>query len=97
MAKRTANTNTQAAAASTSKDAAGFTLTGTLVGVYVGKKYAYATIKVQPAGSQYYDLYKVAYPLDTDFPDDGWTVSASGTMKKFKDEVSFTGTFITAV
>lgn len=47
-------------------------LSGTLEGVYVGEKYAFATIKVpQTNNNEYYDKYKVAYPLDFDFPEDG--------------------------
>lgn len=97
MAKRTANTNnTQAQAAPTNAHSAGFTLTGKLDSVYVGQKYAYAKIHVSTGGC-YYDLYNVAFPLDTDFPDDGATVSVTGTMHTFKGNAQFTGTMIQAV
>lgn len=74
----------------------GFTMTGTLEGVYVGKMYAFATIRVDKDNG-YYDKFKIAYPLETDFPDDGATVSAAGTMTLYKNEPSMTGTMITEV
>ena len=97
MAQRTSNSNKQQAqAAPTNQHAAGFTLTGKLDSVFVGKKFAYAKIHVS-TGGQYYDLYNVAFPLDTDFPDDGATVSVCGTMHTFKGNAQFTGTVITGL
>lgn len=52
-----AKTNTQA-----SPDYARALICGTVNGIYVGKKYAYVTIRVKP--SVYYTDYKVAFPLD---------------------------------
>lgn len=97
MAVRTQN-NTQAAGAAKQPtgQTAGFTLTGILKEVYVGKKYCYATITVN-TGGQYYDKYKVQYALDTDFPDDGSKVNCCGTMSTFKAETHFHGTMIAAV
>lgn len=94
MAKRTANTkgNNQRKTKETGHSA-GFTMTGELDSVYVGRKFAYAKLKVEKSNG-YYDLFNVTFDLDTDFPDDGATVSVCGTMTKYKDEVSFTGTDI---
>lgn len=98
MAKRTANTKPAAAAANTEPaQAAGFNITGVLTEVYVGKKACYASIRVDHAHDDYYDLYKVKFDLDTDFPDDGAAVSVLGTMSTFKKEVNFTGTYIQPV
>lgn len=90
MAKRTANTNTQAAAPATvaTKDAAAFTITGTLDSVYVGKKYAYAKVKVQKTNG-FYDLYSVQCSLDYDFPDDNQPITLSGTINRYKNDISF--------
>lgn len=74
----------------------GFTMTGTLESVYVGKMYAFATIRVDKDNG-YYDKFKIAYPLETDFPDDGATVSAAGNMTLYKNEPSLDGTMITEV
>lgn len=93
MAQRTANNRQQAQAAPTQQPGAYFTMTGKLDSVYVGKKYAYAKIHVS-TGGQYYDLYNVAFPLDTDFPDDGATVSVCGIMHSFRGQAQFTGTDI---
>ena len=60
---------------------------GTLDSVFVGKKYAYATIKVNDG--DYYSLFKVAFPLDYDFPDDGQEINCQANMKSFKGEISF--------
>ena len=37
-------------------------ISGTVNGIYVGKKFAYVTIRVKPG--EYYSDYKVAFPLD---------------------------------
>ena len=60
---------------------------GTLDSVFVGKKYAYATIKVNDG--DYYSLFKVAFPLDYDFPDDGQEINCQANIKSFKGEISF--------
>lgn len=96
MAQRTANTTTQAAAQQPTGQTAGFTMTGILKEVYVGKKYCYATITVN-TGGQYYDQFKVKFDLTTDFPDDGAKVNVCGIMHTFKAEVNFTGTMISQV
>lgn len=100
MAQRTANTTTQAAAQQlaerTAGQTAGFTMTGILKKVYVGKKYCYATITVN-TGGKYYDQFEVKFDLTTDFPDDGTKVNVCGIMHTFKAEVNFTGTMISAV
>lgn len=92
MAKRTPNTKN--AQTKDTGHSAGFTLTGQLESVYVGKKLAYAKIKVEKSNG-YYDLFSVGFDLDTDFPEDGATVSICGTMTKYQKEMSFTGTSIT--
>ena len=60
---------------------------GTLDSVFVGKKYAYATIKVNDG--DYYSLFKVAFPPDYDFPDDGQEIHCHANMKSFKGNISF--------
>ena len=93
MAKRTANTNAKNTQTKNTGHSAGFTLTGQLESVYVGKKFAYAKIKVEKPNG-FYDRFTVAFDLYTDFPDDGATVNVCGTMTKFLKEMSFTGTVI---
>lgn len=90
MAKRTANTNTQAAAPERTaiNNGAAFSITGTLDSVYVGKKYAYAKVKVQK-NNGFYDLYSVQCSLDYDFPDDNRTITLSGTINRYKNDISF--------
>lgn len=100
MAQRTAKTNAKAnetkGAKKNTGHSCGFTMTGTLESVYVGKMYAFANIRVDKDNG-YYDKFKIAYPLETDFPDDGATVTAAGTMTLYKNEPSMTGTMITEV
>lgn len=84
MGKRTANTNAQA----TTNDGATFAITGTLDSVYTGKKYNYATVKVNKANG-YYDQYKVQCSLDFDFPDDGESVTFVGHINRYKTDISF--------
>ena len=90
MAKRTANTQTQAAAPAkaASQDRATFSISGTLDSVFVGKKYAYATVKVQKDNG-YYDQYKVQCSLDFDFPDDGQPITLNGYIHRYKADISF--------
>lgn len=90
MAKRTANTNTQAAAPTTAatQDKATFTITGTLDSVYTGKKYNYAKVKVQKSNG-FYDLYNVQCSLNHDFPDDGQQITLTGYINKYKNDFSF--------
>lgn len=61
-------------------------ISGTLESVYVGKKYAYATISAQNTNKSGYSLFKVAYPLDFDFPDDGEHIDVHATVNTFKGE-----------
>lgn len=89
MAKRTANTNTQAAAqAANNTQSTTFTISGILDSVYVGKKYAYATVKVNKDNG-FYDQYKVQCNLDYDFPDDGQPITLVGRMSRYKNDISF--------
>lgn len=44
------------------QDYARAVICGTVNSIYVGKKYAYVTIRVKPG--EYYTDYKVAFPLD---------------------------------
>lgn len=89
MSKRTAAAAAPAAQNTQTNDSAVFTVTGTLDHVFTGKKYNYAYVKVMKANG-YYDMYKVQCSLDYDFPpDDGMPITMSGTMSKFKDEITF--------
>lgn len=90
MGKRTANNNAQAAAPAKAATAhsASFSITGKLDSVYVGKKYAYATVQVTQDNG-YYDQYKVQCSLDYDFPDDGQQITLSGKIKRYKTDISF--------
>ena len=90
MAKRTNTQNTAAAntAAQVVKHSACFTMKGTLDSVFVGKKYAYATVKVTKDNG-YYDQYKVQCPLDFDFPDDGQEINLAGYINRYKTDISF--------
>lgn len=54
--------NTSNAQANTQRDFARAGIRGTVNSIYVGKKYAYVTIRVKPG--DYYTDYKVAFPLD---------------------------------
>ena len=90
MAKRT-NTTAQAAAQAaetTVKHSACFTIKGILDSVYVGKKYAYATVKVMKDNG-FYDQYKVQCSLDMDFPDDGQEINLAGYINRYKTDISF--------
>ena len=87
MAKRT-NTQEQAAATVAAKNSACFTMHGILDSVYVGKKYAYATVKVFKENG-YYDQYKVQCSLDFDFPDDGQDIYLTGCINRYKTDISF--------
>ena len=90
MAKRTANTQAQKAAPAkaASQDRAIFSISGTLDSVFVGKKYTYATVKVQK-DNDYYDQYKVQCSLDFDFPDDGQPITLNGYMNMYKTAIVF--------
>ena len=89
MAKRTNNTQAAAnTAAPAVKHSACFTMKGTLDSVFVGKKYAYATVKVVKDNG-YYDQYKVQCPLDFDFPDDGQEINLAGYINRYKTDISF--------
>ena len=64
-------------------------ITGTLKEVYVGKKYAYAKIECYNNGD-YYTLFRVAFPLDYDFPEDGDDIDVYAKITSYKSEYSFT-------
>ena len=98
MAKRTAKTNAQAETrtAKETTHIAGFTLRGILESVYVGKKYAFADIRVDKSNG-YYDKFNVSFELETDFPDDGDEVNVCGTFSMFQGKPSFYGTAIEKV
>lgn len=64
-------------------------ITGTLTEVYVGKKFAYGKIECYNNGD-YYTLFRVAFPLDYDFPEDGDTIDIYAKITSYKNEYSFT-------
>lgn len=90
MAKRTATTQTQAAAPAkaATTDKATFCITGTLDSVFTGKKYNYATVKVMKSNG-FYDQYKVQCSLDFDFPDDGQQITLTGYINRYKTDITF--------
>lgn len=63
-------------------------IVGTLKEVYVGKKYAYAKIESYNNGD-YYTLFRVAFPLDYDFPEDGDDIDIYAKVTSYKNEYSF--------
>ena len=65
------------------------TISGTLKEVYEGKKYDYATIRVDHGYDEYYDLFKVACGKDFQLPDDGEFITLNCNMKSYKGEISF--------
>lgn len=65
------------------------TISGVLKEVYEGKKYDYATIRVDHGYDDYYDLYKVACNKNYTLPNDGEYISLTCTMKNYKGEISF--------
>lgn len=92
MAQRT-NTNRQNNACNRNKQnnehSAVLHIVGTLKEVYVGKKYAYAKIECYNNGD-YYTLFRVAFPLDYDFPNDGEEIDVYAKITSYKNEYSFT-------
>ncbi len=64
-------------------------ITGTLKEVYVGKKYAYAKIESYNNGD-YYTLFRVAFSLDYEFPEDGDDIDVYAKITSYKNEYSFT-------
>ena len=85
MARRNntqANTNKSACTATA-------TISGILKEVYEGKKYDYATIKVDHDYDEYYDLFKVACGKSYELPDDGEFITLSCVMKNYKGEITF--------
>lgn len=82
MARANSNTNRNACEATA-------TISGTLKEVYEGKKYDYATIRVDHGYDDYYDLYKVACNKNYKLPNDGEYISLTCTMKNYKGEISF--------
>lgn len=85
--KTTNKTNAKKESVNKSNHVAIVNIIGALDSVFVGKKYAYATIKVNDG--DYYSLFKVAFPLDYDFPDDGQEINCQANMKSFKGDISF--------
>lgn len=65
------------------------TISGTLKEVYEGKKYDYATIKVDHDYDEYYDLFKVACGKSFELPDDGVYITLNCVMKNYKGEITF--------
>lgn len=91
MAQRT-NTNRQNNTRNSNKKAgesAVIHIIGTLKEVYVGKKFAYAKIVCYNNGD-YYTLFRVAFPLDYDFPEDGDDIEVYAKITSYKNEYSFT-------
>lgn len=80
--KNNANTNKNACAATA-------TIKGILKEVYEGKKYDYATIRVDHDYDDYYDLFKVACGKNYILPDDGTYITLDCTMKNYKGEITF--------
>lgn len=64
-------------------------ITGTLKEVYVGKKFAYAKIECYNNGD-YYTLFRVAFPLVYDFPENGDDIEVYAKITSYKNEYSFT-------
>ena len=79
--KNKANTNKNACAATA-------TISGILEGVYEGKKYNHATIRVDHGYDEYYDLFKVACGKDFQLPDDGEFITLNCVMKNYKGEIT---------
>ena len=84
MAQRTAKTKKNNKKKGGTEVYAILSLTGTLESVFVGEKYAFATIKVPQANNNdYYDKFKVAYPLDFDFPEDNEPIDVNCTVNTY--------------
>lgn len=77
-----ANTNKSACTATA-------TISGTLKEVYEGKKYDYATIRVDHDYDEYYDLFKVACSKSIELPDDGEFIILNCVMKNYKGDITF--------
>lgn len=80
--KNNTNTNRNACTATA-------TISGILKEVYEGKKYDYATIKVDHDYDEYYDLFKVACGKSFELPDDGAHITLNCVMKNYKGEITF--------
>lgn len=65
------------------------TITGVLKEVYEGKKYDYATVRVDHTYDEYYDLFKVACGKGYELPEDGAEITLECTMRSYKGEISF--------
>ncbi len=65
------------------------TISGILKEVYEGKKYDYATIRVDHGYDDYYDLFKVACGKSYELPDDGAYITLNCVMKNYKGEITF--------
>lgn len=88
MAQRT-NTNRRSTRNKKTGESAVVHIIGTLKEVYVGKKYTYAKIECYNNGD-YYTLFRVVFPLDYDFPDDGDDIEVYAKITSYKNEYSFT-------
>lgn len=77
-----ANTNKNACTATA-------TISGILNDVYEGKKYDYATIRVNHDYDDYYDLFRVACGKSFELPDDGEFITLNCVMKNYKGEITF--------
>lgn len=80
--KNNANTRTRV-------DKATATISGTLKEVYEGKKYDYATIRVEHGYDEYYDLFEVACSKNFQLPDDGEFITLNCVMKNYKGKITF--------
>ena len=57
--------------------------------MYEGKKYDYATIRVDHDYDEYYDLFRVACGKSFMLPDDGARITLNCTMRNYKGEITF--------
>lgn len=65
-------------------DCATFVITGSVTKVYDGRDADYATVKVQPDPSDYYDLYRVAVAKEVGV-EVGDEITCTGTISTFFD------------
>lgn len=89
MAQRTAENNRGKGTAGKQHTGLIVDVTGELESVYVGKKYAYATVKVYQRNG-YYMCIGVRCSLDFDFVEDGQTQTFKCEVTKYQDTYNFT-------
>lgn len=77
MARTSKNKNTNAESTSVC-------IIGTLDSVYEGKNANYLDVKVNKNG-KYYDMFHIDCPKEVALPDDGETVTITGTLTTFFD------------